>query len=212
MLTIVIPAHYRELSDVLDQDWPHEDVFVGALPFILSNTDIDTEVILSVQGGIPEDLEQMKDFLNKEAAKWSICHDREIRGSSRAISDALPSCSGNYIAVLMPNIIVRDPRWFGKMQEVFLKVPHPGLVALPDECENKASLPPFQIPKRYHHPSAGLVLTTKTSLSINKPSPSVADWTVGFSERCARNGSSRWLHRGVLFSKLEQTQVPEARR
>ena len=206
MLSIVIPVKYNRLKILLTDDWLMA-VPVGTLPALLNHTDIDSEVILSVMGGIEEDFEEIKQYLESKPGDWMILHEREDLTEFTAIKNGVDAARRRYVAIMWPDVIVQDSRWFGKMQAVFLKAPHPGLVAIPGECMGRGSMPPTRLARPYDHPVAGLILTTKASLSINEPSS--APWEKEFSQRCARNGSSRWVHNGVLFSRFANIQESE---
>jgi len=203
LVDIIIPAHHENFELVGD-----------CIANIEKHTDFAHRYILSLQGGVKEDFQELAGYLVENEIEATIIHEREVLGRNAAINEAMDMTSAKFIAVCYPQCIIRDDKWFGKLQSIFIKTPHPGIVGVPDVDPKSSNAPPLRLDKKYHHPTGPLFMICKVSLEICRPKGPLSedDWQYTFSESCSRQGSCRWIHAGVFFSTNEHKSHPEARR
>lgn len=192
-LDLIVPAHYQNFFQA-------ERAVLAAL----ANIDYPTRVILSLQGGLEEDFRPMLAALDDRDAQYTVLYDKEVRGRNAAIEEGMDIANAAYVAVLYPTCEIRDPKWFGKLQSIFLKTPHPGMVSVLEVEPSNSNTPPRRLDKKYHHPTGPLFLTSRTAKELFRPkAPIEDDWQYAFSVNAANQGGYRWVHPGVLYKRIE---------
>ncbi len=103
---------------------------VITLKSVVLDCDVDCRLAVLMHGGTRKDFSDLDEFLapseviENEIAKefeWSVSHERSLL-SLHAKLEGVGQMKINNLAVLVePGLAVNDPKWFGKMQQTFLK-------------------------------------------------------------------------------------------
>lgn len=185
LIDIVIPIHFRQIGHAL---W--------TISSIREMTASPHRLILSVSGGIKSDLDPLREVAEEVD---TILHERKVIGNGRSINEALEFASSPYLAVIEPTVEIQDKMWIGKFQNVMVKSPSTGLIAVTNERQLKTNRAPVRVVNRLSHPNGPIAFLTKRSIENHLPAEPDDDWIGAISRNCLRRGAARWIHPGVKY-------------
>lgn len=164
-------------------------------------TDVPFRPIVVIDGGTRSDYER-----EVEVGATKFIHNPKRVYLNQCILQGIAELEEQFVALVPPETVIDDPKWFGKMQQVFLKDPHAFVCyGIPDT--QAATAPPVRIPQAakfdIKHRFA-LLLTRELKLlgtSTGKEEP-VEFWV----KSTFRRGGTVWCSPGVRYTITEHKE------
>ena len=200
MLDICVPIFHKNLKQFLSKHvsgLEAEMGFTGTLRDIEEFTGVPFRLLVMVDGGMRDDFADLEAYLGGADYEWKIIHERQPIYYAKAMVELLAVAKAKIIAVIPPNVALKDPKWFGKMQLVFLRDPRAAVVYANqvDPC----SLPPQRI-FQHEHPGEPMLILQKYMLDvidIQGDEVDAGEWSAQVSKQALAYGSTRWVAPGV---------------
>ena len=207
MLDILVPISVGDLNNALtelelEKDGISVTEYHGAIPSIETNSDVPIRLIVCVDGGTREDVELLQRYLPTCSCAWTLSQNMGVKGFAYTLSELARSARNEFVAIVPGNILVEDPKWFGKMQVVFTKDPHCFMVAADVPNTVMASMAPFKLDHR-RHPKSEFFLTRKAALQ----NVGSFEGVESFSRQALALGGTRWIAGGVRFRKANARET-----
>jgi len=105
---------------------------VITLKSVVLDCDVDCRLAVFMHGGTRKDFSDLDEFLapsevvDGELGKefeWSVAHERSLLSLHTKLEGVGQMKINNLAVLVEPGLAVNDPKWFGKMQQTFLKDP-----------------------------------------------------------------------------------------
>ncbi len=173
-----------------------------SLDRILQFTDVPFRVVAIVDGGTRSDLAPLEAYLNGVDYEWELLHNSKPEYLNSCLKSAAERTRHKLVALVAPEVLIDDGKWFGKMQQVFLKDPICGIV---DTLPNTLSATVHPIRRSIHKgPEAGCRFAMMSQHFICKVPPiGKVDPVQMWAGSAMRGGGTAWLATGVRYQKVE---------
>lgn len=194
MLDIIFPTPIENI-----------DLCSESLDRIVRFTDVPFRLIAIVDGGTRSDLAPLEAHLKGCDFEWTLLHNKRHEYLNSCIRDASEQTRHKLVALIAPQVQIDDGKWFGKMQQVFLKDPICGIV---DTIPNTLSSTAPPIRRQMHKgPEDGcrFVLLSQHFL-CRVPPMGKADPVAMWANSAMRGGGTAWLSSGVRYQAVEHTE------
>lgn len=173
MLDVVMPIPLSNVALARD-----------AIEAFAKNTDVPFKLFVMTDGGVPADFDDLISFLGGCEHPWQMLHNNPAVGLNQSIREGLEHCREKITAIIGPEVRLMDPKWFGKVQQIFHREPITGLV---DTAPNTASATLYPVKRAQNrHPLPGCRFMVVQTAFAKK--------TLPFGDVDPANFWSRMLH------------------
>jgi hypothetical protein len=188
-----LPLAVSEFSDG-DKFW-HE----GAIPSLVRDVDVPFRMSVVIDGGTRDDAALLQRYM-PTLEDWQLDQNDGVQGIPKTLTAMLTFARNPFIVVVPPNIWVRDPKWFGKMQVVFTKDPHCMMVAADVPETVSATMPPQRLDHKTHPSSPFFLTNNNGARNVLGAGPLLekAYWRE-YSLRARDIGGTRWVASSVRY-------------
>ena len=122
---------------------------IGLVPFAIDElkrcTDVPFRVIAVIDGGTRADYADFESYL-LGMEHTQIIHSPKRVYLNQCVLLGIGALQREFAALVTPETLIDDPKWFGKMQQVFLKDPH-AFVCYGMPNTKDANAPPSRLPQ-----------------------------------------------------------------
>lgn len=194
---------------------------VLTLGSVVLDCDVDCTVSVLMHGGTRADFADLDEFLAtmevfngnpdkpiKKQFRWRARHEKKAMSFGKGLELVSEMMTKPLAVLVQPGLIVNDPKWFGKMQQTFLKDPR-NMITVADVFKN------IHLPPRRMTNSAQI----KSPLIMGGVDlPKICQHCLSGEENFARDlrfttkqlGGNRWVLDSVRYTFLhESCQEPE---
>lgn len=123
-------------------------------------TDVPVRIVSVLDGGDTEQLNELHSVFHSLDVQWVLLHNESPHHLGGALKDAVTVAEAPLIAIIPPEVMLDDERWFGKMQRVVSVDPLCGIIDA-DPNTKSTSLAPVKRPRHRYPESSKLALLTK---------------------------------------------------
>jgi hypothetical protein len=124
----------RMQIDILIEVQPHEvRSSIQTLMNLVLNTDVGCRLVVFMHGAARKTFAELDEFLVQGAVtdmnnveypfSWTVAHDQRNLSFNAAHWRLAPLKKNSLAALVAPGTVVSDEKWFGKVQQTFLKDP-----------------------------------------------------------------------------------------
>lgn len=159
--------------------------------------------LICVNGGTKDDVAEIEGYVKSLDFDWMFLQQDVVESEARCIEIMAAECVHEFTALVPGHTLVRENKWFEKLQQVYYKDRTCGMVGTDSDLDDNSSNP-YRLSHR-NHPSGPLVLLRKTLLSEIKWAEMPADCHVPteISKQIAGFGANVWVAPSVRFSEIE---------
>ena len=173
-----------------------------AISKLREHTDVPFRMIVVLDGGLRTDYRMLEVVLAEgERKSWTLLHEEKRVGFTACVATGLQCTETKTALVTSSTIAVDDPRWFGKMQQIFHKDPRALVVAARPLTNNRGFHPRRETPD--FNSRFFLVKTAGDGIVIGKKEPMEM-----VLESAIRHGGTTWHHYGVGLIEVQGEEHP----
>ncbi len=193
MLDVLLPVPSKNL-----------DLAPNAITSLIQHTDIPFRLLVIVDGGIAEDLAELRDHLGTIEQPWRLLHESPAVGLNAILREGLADCRERLTAIMSPETRLWDPQWFGKVKQVFDRDPICGIVDFEPDTKSTTQAPI----RRPHnkHPNPGCRFMVVQTAYAQKTLPyGINDPAVFWAQTVHAQGGSAWHIPAVRYTEVVHT-------
>ncbi len=159
--------------------------------------------LICVNGGTKDDVAEIEGYVKSLDFDWMFIQQDTVESEARCIEILADECVHEFTALVPGHVLVREYKWFEKLQQVYYKDRTCGMVGTDSDLGDNSS-PPFRLTHR-NQPSGPIALFRKNLFAEIKWAEMSADCHVSteISKQIAGFGANVWVAPSVRFSEIE---------
>lgn len=166
--------------------------------------------MVCVNGGMKDDVAEIEGYLKSLDFDWMFLQQDTVESEARCIEIFLPECRHEWTALVPGHVLVREEKWFEKMQQVFFKDRACGMVGTDHGLLDNTG-PPYRLVPR-SNPTGPIVLLRRNLISEIKWDEMPKDCFVPkeINKQVKALGGFVWVAPSVRFSEQKwESRQPE---
>lgn len=205
----------------LDSDGIAQERMIGTLPALADSLEWTNRInpkakgyggaeppspvkfLICVNGGTKDDVAEIEGYVKSLGFDWIFIRQDTVESEARCIEMLASECVHEFTALVPGHVLVREYKWFEKLQQVYYKDRSCGMVGTDREISDNSS-PPYRLSHR-NHPSGPIALFRKNLFQEIKWSEmSKGEFIpMEISKQIAGFGANVWVAPSVRFSEVE---------
>jgi len=167
-------------------------------------TDIPTRIVVIADGGMRRDLSILESYL-PSLDHWKLLHNEKPVQLNQSIREALEEINTKTFALVGPHVRIDDPKWFGKVQQIFSRDPICGIA---DMWPNTKSSTLYPVKRAQNNPAlvGCRFAVVQTAFAKKVPPFGDVDPVAHWSKLALTGGGSAWSVPGVRYFEVEHEE------
>lgn len=164
------------------------------------------ELHVIIDGGEKRDWGMVDSALMKFQRPWKLTHHQKPIHLNACLREALSMANirNRVTAVVGPEVRLQDPKWFSKMERVFMAALSCG-IADADPDTKSTTMPPVRRAS-HRHPSGCRLFLLSTRFAIATPPIGPIDPSEHWSQQAIASGGTSWHVPSVRYTEVEHKE------
>jgi hypothetical protein len=159
--------------------------------------------IVCVNGGTRDDVADIEGYLKSLDFDWMFIQQDAVESEARCIEICVAECRHEWTALVPGHVVMREDKWFEKLQQVYFKDRACGMVGTDSDLMDNTSIP-YRLQQK-NHPSGPIVLLRRNLISELQwvAMPKDGHLPTEISKQMKGFGANVWVAPSVRFSEQE---------
>lgn len=201
MLDVCIPIYHRNANLVPDSADAWKKL-----------TDVPCRFLFIMDGGmVSSDMAIVTSYLVHENIKRYVLQLDRPTGFAACMEAAFAQSQNEYMVIAPPHIRIEDPKWFGKMQEPFIKDNRCMLAAAHNHTTNTEQSSPFKVPDGPVVSTELALIRRKSMLELLPVDGGPEEFVGNYAKKVFAMGGTVWCEPSIRYGYIEHEKHEHSR-